>query len=469
MSETQRKPAERVLAAIMGEAWAITERGYDKLIEIASRENTVTAEVLKHIEERREAVLTRRAARMENSECAMKRDGVALIEITGPIFRYADMFTSISGAASVQTLATDFAAAMADTSTNGVALIFDTPGGQVSGINEFANQIVELRAKYPHKRVFGYITAQAASAGYWLASACEEIVIDATAEAGSIGAVVSARIPPATSDRVERVSSNAPRKRLSPATEAGQQEMQKAADAIEEVFLGFVRAHRPKGLNTLDGGMAMGQAAVDAKLADRVGSLEQVIKELGRPRVAAASTNQRKGVAMSSQNTAETEVPNTAEENPKILEMQARLAKMEADLNAERSAREAAVKEKLTAEANAKVAEWEREGRITGNATAQVREVYVAVATGEKVSAEQIEKMVAALPKFDTSRVAPAASKEKETTSDAPTKEDFLAFEKGNKKASAKVNAYVTGLVAKDSSKTFTQHLTAARVAAFAN
>ena len=46
------------------------------------------------------------------------RDGVAILEIVRPIVRRADMFSDISGATSVETLAQDFTAAMsAPTST----------------------------------------------------------------------------------------------------------------------------------------------------------------------------------------------------------------------------------------------------------------------------------------------------------------------------------------------------------------
>ncbi len=274
--ENEKRPARRVLAAIMGEAWTITDAGYDKLIEIASRDNVITPEVLEKIEARREAVAAKKAARMDNTDAVMKRDGVAIIDVSGPIFRYADMFSYISGATTIEQLATDINAALNDPSVKSIILTFDSPGGQVSGVNELANMIANREQTKP---VVAYVGTMAASGGYWIASACDEIVIDATADVGSIGCVVSARVS-SSSNVIEKVSKQSPKKRLSPSSEAGQAEMQATADAIAQVFIDFVSAHRPEGADLLQGGMAMGAKAVEAKLADRVGSFEETLARM---------------------------------------------------------------------------------------------------------------------------------------------------------------------------------------------
>jgi ClpP class serine protease len=276
-TEDRKKPARHVLSALMGEAWAITEAGYDKLVEIASRENVISAETAEKIERRREAVAARKAAKMDNTEGVLKRDGVGIIEVAGPIFRYADLFSQISGATSIETLATDFNAAMNDPSIRGVVLTFDSPGGQVSGVNELANMIASRRGEKP---IISYVGNAAASAAYWLASAADEVVVDATAEVGSIGAVIGAR-KMRGGDYVEVVSKQSPKKRLGPDTEAGRLEMQKTADTIADVFIAAVKRNRGENVGLLDGGLAMGQEAVDAGLADRVGSFESIIVEIG--------------------------------------------------------------------------------------------------------------------------------------------------------------------------------------------
>src|SRR6185503_9381133 len=150
---TTHKPAERVLAAIHGEYWAITPAGYQKLIEIASRENVITEDIAERIERRKEAVLARRGALLDGTRNVIRRDGVAVIPVTGPIVRYADIFAEISGATSVETLATDFTAAVTDPLIRSIVFVFDTPGGMVQGINEFATMIDAARGK--GKRIVG--------------------------------------------------------------------------------------------------------------------------------------------------------------------------------------------------------------------------------------------------------------------------------------------------------------------------
>ncbi|KEZ65412.1 hypothetical protein C5I_0136090, partial [Pseudomonas syringae pv. syringae FF5] len=110
------------------------------------------------------------------------RNGVAIIPVVGPVFRYANLFTEISGATSTQVLATDLQSALDDPSIKSIILNIDSPGGVAAGINELADQIHAGRAR---KRIVAYVGGTGASAAYWLASAASEIVIDETALLGS--------------------------------------------------------------------------------------------------------------------------------------------------------------------------------------------------------------------------------------------------------------------------------------------
>jgi len=279
MSENEKRPAAHVLAALLGENWAIVPDWLDTIHAIAERDNIITPDVLDRIETRREALAARKAAKMDGADAMLKRDGIAMISLTGPIVRYADLFSSISGATSIETLATDFNLAMDDPSVRGVMMIADSPGGQVNGVNEMANMI---RLRRGEKPLAGYIANLAGSAAYWIVSAVDPglLWIDATAEAGSIGIVGTWRKAPAIQGRGEVVSSQTPKKRLDPESEAGQTELRRAADAIAGVFIDAVRTNRGEDVDLLDGGLAVGQAAVDAGLADRVGSFEDLMQTM---------------------------------------------------------------------------------------------------------------------------------------------------------------------------------------------
>ncbi|MBB3822242.1 signal peptide peptidase SppA [Xanthomonas arboricola] len=225
------------------------------------------------------------------------RDGVAVIPVTGPVFRYANMFTEISGATSTQLLATDLQAALDNPYVKAVVLEFNTPGGEASGIGELSDTIHAARGAKP---IVAYVGDLAASAGYWLASACDEVVIAETGMVGSIGVVMSyldtsERDAKAGVRTLEIVSSQSPDKRLDPKTDAGRGKVQTIVDALAEVFVSSVARNRDVPVDTVladfgRGGVLLGADAVKAGMADRIGSLEAVITELA----GSASTPKRK-------------------------------------------------------------------------------------------------------------------------------------------------------------------------------
>ncbi|WP_256578832.1 S49 family peptidase, partial [Pseudomonas sp. R26(2017)] len=135
------------------------------------------------------ALEAKRGERLENTRQVAVRNGVAVVPVVGPIFRYANLFTEISGATSTQVLATDIQQALDDPKVKAIVLNIDSPGGVASGINELAELIYAGRDR---KRIVSYIGGTGASAGYWIASAASEIVIDEASLAGSIGVVVEA-------------------------------------------------------------------------------------------------------------------------------------------------------------------------------------------------------------------------------------------------------------------------------------
>lgn len=211
----------------------------------------------------------------------MVRDGVAVISVTGPIFRRANLFTEVSGATSIETLATDFRAAMDDPQITGIVLDIDSPGGSASGISEFSQQVFDARGEKP---VTAYVGNLGASAALWIASAAETLVINETASLGSLGVVAGFRLD-ADPSRIEIISSQSPRKRPDPTTPEGRADIQTLVDDLAQVFVETVARNRGVDVETVlsdfgQGGMLVGKKAVEAGMADRLGSLENVIAGL---------------------------------------------------------------------------------------------------------------------------------------------------------------------------------------------
>lgn len=263
---TMKRPAIHVINALCTSVWAIQEEWLVTMLNIAMRDNMDV-----------DAVAAQLGRPLDNTRTVETRDGVAVIPVTGPIFRYADLFTEISGATSIASLATDFTTALADSSVQSIVFSIDSPGGEVNGTNELSQMIYDARGVKP---ITAYVSHLAASAAYWIASACDDIVCDPTAILGNIGVVATYRN--AKTNGVEFVSSNARKKRPNPATESGHAIIQAEIDAIEQVFINAVARNRGKTADQVvtdfdEGNVFVGQKAVNVGLADRLGSYESLL------------------------------------------------------------------------------------------------------------------------------------------------------------------------------------------------
>lgn len=263
----------RIWNRITGDPWAITETALHTILEVAAREN-----------EAPEAVAAKLGRQLQNSYNATERDGVAIIPVTGPLFRYANIFTAISGASSYELIARDFMSALENPQISSIILDIDSPGGEVNGVSELASMIFEARGTKP---IIAYASGDAASGAYWIATAADEIVVSETSALGSIGVVGIYRGKSAkeSTETVEIVSSQSPHKRLDPMSDDGRAKLQTRIDSMADVFVSTIARNRSVTpdhvLEHYGGGDVMiGAHAVNAGLADRIGSLERLITEL---------------------------------------------------------------------------------------------------------------------------------------------------------------------------------------------
>lgn len=201
-------------------------------------------------------------------------DNTAIINIAGVIFPTANIFTLFGFGVAIDSLAEQLSAAENNPAVKKIIFNFDSPGGSITGVNEFSNQISAAA-----KPTIAYVSGTAASAAYWLAAACNEIVTDATAVLGSIGVVAVMRSP--GGDVIEIVSTNANDKRPDPTTDWGKSTIRATLNEIEAVFHQSVSKHRPaltiETMKSLRGGVRVGANAVSIYLADRVGSQKGVV------------------------------------------------------------------------------------------------------------------------------------------------------------------------------------------------
>jgi len=267
-----------IIEAICSRIWAIQPAVLRTILQIANRERS--EDVIEVLQKRHDTL-------MENTRRVMLRDDVAILPIYGPIFKFANLFTAISGGSSLQLLMKDFHAALESPAVNHIILDIDSPGGEVNGVNEFANAVFAARQQ---KNIIAYVGGTGASAAYWIASAASKIVIDQTAMVGSIGVVASYiddsdRLAKDGVKEIEIISSTSPNKRPNPASDEGRAIIQARVDAIQEIFVATVARNLGVSAETVlkdfgQGDVLIGKAAVSAGMAGSLGSLETIIENL---------------------------------------------------------------------------------------------------------------------------------------------------------------------------------------------
>jgi ClpP class serine protease len=474
--QIEHRPAARALALIRAGHWAITDAGLEQIQAIAARENVITPEVLAKIEAHKEAVAAKKAARMDGTEGVTKREGgVGILDVSGPIFPYANLFTQIIGATSIEKLALDFNAALSDRSVSAILFCFGSPGGNIVGINEFANQVFAARGIKP---IVAYVGEMACSAAYWIASACDEIVLDATAEVGSIGMIGRSGKEPQSASTIVVKSRRAAKKNLDPTTEAGKAALQTTVDFAEGVLVSSIARNRgmtEEQVTKEEGAVLMGQAAIDAGLADRLGSFEGLIAELGgvpsgvRPGSYAFNKQEEKIMAKE----------KTAEE--RIAELEALAASQKTELEASHKLNATALESQVTAEVATFVAPLKLAGE-GGDLRFNVKEItsIEGMLKAAKLAAVGIGQYdIKALGAFfcteltayvaAKSPAAPAGELPKAADLGAgaiPSAAVFSAALMGDRTATFVVSAYVDKLHAADPKKSKPEHLFAATVAA---
>lgn len=254
--------------------WAMLPEAVENLVAIAERAVDLNPEMLEAY----------RAKSVENADRLKVRDGVGILRVEGPLFKKANLMTSMSGATSYQVLARDLQAALDDSSIHSIAQIIDSPGGEANGADEYA---AAVHAANKIKPVTSFVSGMGASAAYWIAAGGGRIVLSEGSMVGSIGVVLGINDTSLADEKrgirkLQFVSSQSPNKRPDPNTESGKSHIQAMVDSLASVFISKVATYR--GVSEDDviakfgaGGMKIGAEAVAAGMADDVGQFETVL------------------------------------------------------------------------------------------------------------------------------------------------------------------------------------------------
>lgn len=214
---------------------------------------------------------------------------VAILPLHGVISQRPSLFTAYSGGTSSEQFAAAHSQLLKDDSVEKVIWDVDSPGGSVSGTPEVAAELLALRGKKPTYAVSNTLMA---SAAYWLAAAADQIIASPSSLTGSIG-VIAAHRDVSRADRQAGVrvryiyagkykAEGAPGTKLDDEALAAMQQI--VDDYYSQFVAGVAKARRVPDGQVRDGygeGRALtADRAVAAGLADRVGTLGQVLNEI---------------------------------------------------------------------------------------------------------------------------------------------------------------------------------------------
>lgn len=228
------------------------------------------------------------SAVVEPFERPRQEASVAVIPVRGWLFGSANLITRVGLGTAMDEVGQELAAALADPNVDAVLLDVDSPGGEVAGTAEFAEQVHAAG-----KPTVAYAGALAASGAYWIASAADEIVAAETALVGSIGvrtALVddSGRLAREGVKRYEIVSSQSPHKALDPSLEADRTRVQRLLDDLGAVFIAKVARNRGASEQHVlehfgKGDVLVSRQALSAGMVDAVGYFDQALQRLLSP------------------------------------------------------------------------------------------------------------------------------------------------------------------------------------------
>ncbi len=209
---------------------------------------------------------------------------VPVIRLSGAIGASSGFRSGLSLAGIEAALAKAFAVKRAPA----VALIVNSPGGAAVQSHLIFKRIRAL-AEEKHKKVIVVVEDVAASGGYMIAVAGDQIVVDASSIVGSIGVLFAGFGFPALMEKLgieRRVHTAGTSKAMldpfRPEKEEDVARLKSLQGDVHADFIALVKRRRPSLIDDPDlftGAFWSGSRAVELGLADRVGDLRTVLRE----------------------------------------------------------------------------------------------------------------------------------------------------------------------------------------------
>ncbi len=241
------------------------------------------------------------------------QEGIAVLPILGTLVRRASYIGAASGLTSYHDIEAMAEAAFSDPQVRAVLLEMDSSGGEAGGVFDLAQHLRQL-AQTSGKPLWAIADEAALSAAYAIAAAADRLWLTRTAEVGSIG-VVAVHVDESVADAkaglnytflhagAHKVDGH-PHAPL-PAPVAA--DIQADIEQLHEQFIALVAGFRRVTVDAIrdtEARVYRGEAALQAGLADQIGTRAEAITALQRQLAMSAGRSLRnKAAALSAART----------------------------------------------------------------------------------------------------------------------------------------------------------------------
>jgi protease-4 len=179
-----------------------------------------------------------------------------------------------------------------DEYVKGIVVKINSPGGTVTATDTIYHELMEFKRR-TGTRIVACVTGLAVSGGYYVASAADEIIAHPTSVTGNIGVIALKFNVDQLLSKVgiqEETVKSADKKDIwspfRPSTPEEKEIIQSVIDTFHDRFVGVVHAGRKALLSKeevdklADGRIFTAEQALAAKLVDKIGYLDDAVKEL---------------------------------------------------------------------------------------------------------------------------------------------------------------------------------------------
>ena len=272
-----------LLEYISGQNWAMQPSTLQQMVDIVERHvrgDRISDDEIKDI------TAARTIKGSDKRTFEITDGGMAVIPVSGIIAKYSRLVNGSSKprGTSIETLRGQFDEAMTDARVKGIFLHIESPGGNLDGLADFAEDIYSASFEKP---ITAYADDLAASAAYWLGSQANAFYANQTADVGSIGVYTLYVDSSARAEQLGlkfHIVRSGPNKRVGSAgveiTEENLAAIQTRIDTFYDIFIAAVLRGRGRaGLTEenlrelADGRTYIGADAAEKKLIDGVYSL----------------------------------------------------------------------------------------------------------------------------------------------------------------------------------------------------